>query len=761
MKREHKKAKSVSVLEIILLITGTFAFAYAIGQSFPSVSAQELCINIDGAVWKMTSSGNRLWSCISGCPPGEGSSSYIADILLCQIYGPPLCLSGTSIPQANLIGSCPTTETSKTDKSNIVLPAAKILGLGDLLKKKPAKPVNPPTAGTAAKTSFLNKNLFKGWKGASLSVGELLGNAAWAAGVYAGIKFVGAIIPGINPALTQAVATSASIGTFVGTTLADLGVHAGLIGATGIGIAVAIVIFFFTYKEVKFEQVAFTCGPWVAPFGGENCLECNNQEFPCTEYQCKSLGQDCELINQGTEDALCVWNNPRDNKAPIINEWEDVLTVGYRYSPEQVSSPPDRGVRVVNENSKDGCVEPWERLTIGITLDEPAICKMSEVNARSYEEMKNNYWSGGISKMNHSYQFSLPSPGFLESNNISLQNGGEFVLYTRCIDRNEQANTANFVFRYCVGDADLTEPQIYFTSINNNAYIGFEQTEVPLTAYVDEPADCKWSRIDQDYEAMENEMLCSSQAQQYRGQIVFPCSTILNGLNDYPAENDYYFRCRDQPELKGTEDEADRITNQRSYNFRLLGSRSLVISDIGPNGTIRDSTDPIAITLEAETFAGANEGAALCSFSATGQEGTFTRFFSTGSNIHTQRLDLAEGDYTYTVRCEDAGGNTDEKTTSFTVEADEEPPVVVRAFHSENQLQIITNEEASCVYSTTTSLGCTYLFEDGKPMTSLDNLRHQTSWDPDKTFYIKCEDEFSNRLIDNQCSIIVRPFTTG
>ncbi len=782
MKRRNGKSRGVvSVLEIILLIASIFAFAHILGQSFPSVGAQEIkqCVTAGTNIWKL--SGNTLTH-ISGPSP---TKTYSLN-QFCEVYSN-LCTKGT-IAGDNL-EICPG-DAPKTEKSTLNIPApafgsgflrtptisnrqtnilpgetggvpdeldpSKCLTWADEECVQWEKGAGPAAGSIAGKAGGFLKRKIAG----DLTIGNVLANAAWAAGIYVGIKFVGGIIPGINPALTQAVATSSAIGVFVGTTAADLGLKAGLIGSTGLGIAVAIVIFVFTYKEVRFEQVAFTCNPWVAPFGGENCQKCNNQEFPCTEYQCKSLGQDCELINSGTEDSLCVWNNPRDNKPPVINAWEDVLTVGYKYSPESVSSPPDRGVSVVNENREDGCVQPWERLTIGITIDEPAICKMSENNAASYEQMENIYWSGGISKQNHSFTFSLPSPEFLESKNISLQNGGEFVLYTRCIDRNEQANTGNFVFRYCVADADLTEPQIYSTSINNGAYVGFGQTEVPLEVYVNEPAECKWSRIDQDYDAMENEMSCSSQSEQRGGQIVFPCATTLTGLNDYPAENAYYFRCRDQPELKGTENEADRRTNQRSYLYTLLGSRSLVISDVGPNGTIRDSTEPIAITLEAETFAGAAEGAAQCFFSATGETGTFVKFINTGTNTHSQRLDLGEGDYTYTIKCEDSGGNIDEKTTSFTVETDTQAPIVVRAFHEGGQLKIITNEEANCVYSNNNNLGCTYLFEDGLSMQSPENNRHQTSWNPDKTFYIKCQDEFGNQPADpSACSIIVSPFS--
>ena len=82
-------------------------------------------------------------------------------------------------------------------------------------------------------------------------------------------------------------------------------------------------------------------------------------------------------------------------------------------------------------------------------------------------------------------------------------------------------------------------------------------------------------------------------------------------------------------------------------------------------------------------------------------------------------------------------------------------PVIVRIFHEENKLKIITDEEASCVYD---NVDCSYLFEDGIKMSTLDDEMHSVDWDPEKNFYIKCEDKFGSRPFPNQCSIIARPF---
>jgi len=96
------------------------------------------------------------------------------------------------------------------------------------------------------------------------------------------------------------------------------------------------------------------------------------------------------------------------------------------------------------------------------------------------------------------------------------------------------------------------------------------------------------------------------------------------------------------------------------------------------------------------------------------------------------------------------------KTTSFTVDSDSTPPTIVRAYHDDNYLRLVTNERAECVYDI---VSCDYPFEDGIKMNVFDEVNHYTDWDLEKTFYVKCMDEYGNRLMSsNQCNIIVRPF---
>ena len=119
----------------------------------------------------------------------------------------------------------------------------------------------------------------------------------------------------------------------------------GVVGGAAIGAAVAgpigavaggIIGFFLSdlLKRERMRKIEFTCKPWQAPKKGAGCDSCNDGLFPCAEYQCKSLGTGCELINKNSDDPRCVWFNERDVAPPDIIAWTDVLTEGYRYDPQ-------------------------------------------------------------------------------------------------------------------------------------------------------------------------------------------------------------------------------------------------------------------------------------------------------------------------------------------------------------------------------------------------------------------------------------------
>ena len=597
------------------------------------------------------------------------------------------------------------------------------------------------------------------------ATGHIVQGAMYAGGVVMFIQLVGSMF--LSKEETNALSIAAFGGIMVGSTttglLKEFGSKAMLrtVGKTkitqagawgiGAGVAMGLILLYATYKTESTETITFTCGVWQAPTGGEHCEECNEQGIlPCSEYQCRSLGQACELLNAGTEDEKCAWVDRKDVTFPTIQPWESVLSDDHKYSPDNTISPPDRGVKIVRTDSTTGCIKAFTPLTFGVFLDEPAQCKIDPLRKANFEEM--DYYFGGstLFKYNHTQVMSLPGPSALEADNLTIENDGDFSLYVRCQDTNGNANTANFVFKYCVEQGpDTTPPLIVTTNLLNDMPVAYNQSSVDIEVYTNEPAKCKWSHLDQNYEDMEETMTCSSSVMEMNAQMLYKCATTLTGLKDN-QDNDFYFRCEDKP----LTDEGSNV-NQESYEFTLIGTKPLVIDEILPNETVSDASENVKVTLEVETSAGYKEGEAICYYSDTDVDEEYVQFFETNSYKHTQDLYLTEGDYVYYIKCVDLGGNTDTGTAEFDVDSDSEAPIVVRAYHEETYLKIVTDEEAECVYDTT---DCTYLFDDGIKMTVVDEVNHFTDWNTETSTYIKCRDPYGSEPVANECSIIVRPF---
>jgi len=521
----------------------------------------------------------------------------------------------------------------------------------------------------------------------------------------------------------------------------------GGMGAGLAGLAVSALIFALTYKKKETRVVEFSCLPWQPPMGGQDCEKCN--EFDeCSEYVCKSLGQACQLVNPGSEDEKCVWANPHDVNSPIIQMKN--VSEGLKFAPDPSIRPPATGVKITRNNN--GCIKPFNAFEFTFTTDEPAQCKIDytlTTGENAFEDMQ--FYAGGNTLFleNHTEKFSLPGPDAINAISPEIKNDGTYNFYVRCQDSNGNFNVNPFSVNFCVEKGpDLTPPEIVNTSIISGSPIKFNQSNVDLEVYVNEPSECKWSKENRDYDSMENSMDCDAQLWQINNQLSYTCRAKLTGLQDR-KENIFYFRCKDQPNLP----EADRNVNTQSFQFKLLGTQPLTILEVKPKGKILGSTDTISVTLEIRTDNGYKNGNSTCYYSLTDNEENYIKFFNTNSNIHTQRQDLVGGSYTYYFKCVDLGGNAAYNQTSFSVETDRLAPVVVRAYKESGELKIITHEEGECSYSLNS---CNFDIEDGISMTTLNFINHNAEWRVDQNYYIRCKDRYDNQPNPNSCSIILR-----
>lgn len=724
--------KSISVFEIFLLTISIVAFAYFIGNEFQFVSAIEA-----GA-----GGGAATITDVSASAAAPAAAPVPAPVLAEPV-----------VPAASAGEQLGPSFASEWEFKY----------MGDV-----SRLTNNPTWNWPSSLGDFANRLWS-------NVGSMLINAAIAAILYVGIRAIfewSGWCPTCDPALAEAWATALAIGygagAGLGIVLAALGGNAafglpilGLVGAGWglIGLGVAFLYMAIFYRESYLVAVQYNCYPWKPNTGGSDCDLCNNRDFPCTKYKCQSLGQGCELLNPGKKTQVCAWKDRNDASPPTIDVWNETLTPGFEYRP-LTTQAGDKGAEIINLTASDGCLPPFTRLDYGINLSKPGQCRIDFIRKSSFNDMTNPGLISSGDWLEQHHLFSLH--GGIDAANaeglIKLPNGGNVEIYVRCLSRNNVASGA-FVFKYCVSEEpDTTAPVIKLTDLPNGAPIQFGQTSRKTYVYVNKPSDCKWSHSDEGYDAMpESQKMSCSQTQG--SNTYFKCTANLTGLRD-GVENKFYFNCKSYP----ANAEADRYSMATSYEYRLIGTRPLVIDSISPESgaIIKDSTQSVNVTLKAITSAGYNDGAAKCWYKKkTDADSRYNLFTNPGTYSYQNSQELwftrNINGYRYTIKCCDLGGNCAVKETDFSVDTDFVSPIVVRAYSEGNTLKIVTDEKAECVYDTTS---CSYNFDDGIKMISSDNLAHTTEWNANSNFYIKCKDEFNNQPAPDGCSITVRPFNS-
>lgn len=609
-------------------------------------------------------------------------------------------------------------------------------------------------------------------------MGNLVQGLQWAAVAYFAIPFIGDLL-GLEPETTKALQYAVSSGLFAYNAAEALQASSLLEGNSGFfasssfpaiaGIGIGIVVFILTYKKVEYKTISFTCLPWEAPVGGNDCEKCNDEIQTCSRYRCKSLGQACELLNEGTNEEKCYWANPKDVSSPMITPNESVLTDGYEYTNTK-PRPPSWGTFIVKTRSKDGCIAAFTPISFGINTNKPSQCKIDFNKTATYDDMQFYFGESNLYGYSHTQNLNLPSPEAInsyaastnqsETGGLTIQNDGRYKLYARCRSGNGFWNIDPYEIQFCVDKGpDTQAPQILETSIRNNQPVQFEVDKVPIVVYTNEPANCRWSRTNLIFDKMENNMSCANNPMQMQSNLLYACSGELTNIEDR-KDNTYYFKCEDQPWKP--KNERNKMTSSHILTLKGTQPLNIVKNSVKPsNETITGATTTIPINLTLETEHGYKDGEATCYYSVnTGDN--YIEMLNTNTFKHSQQQDLTAGTYTYYFKCIDLGGNQDTTNTTFTIFVDTKEPNVVRVLFDNDKLKIQTDEDADCYYTNNDNTKCNYeLTNEGINLmpheTNNNKKEHFAPWDLKETYYIKCKDVNGKQPSPTQCSITVRP----
>ena len=496
---------------------------------------------------------------------------------------------------------------------------------------------------------------------------------------------------------------------------------------TGYLLYVLIDAAFFGDPAKEQTTVTVTCSPWQAPTGGNNCEACDdNPNKLCTEYRCRSLGQLCELVNEGTGNETCVNISPKDANSPVLEPNLNALQKGHTLT--KTTFPGGFEGFKINQ-----IIEPFSPVSFGVLTDEPSQCKISTKQGIPYKEME-VFFGDNLFVIDHRLALNLPLDA--ATNELAVSNDGFYTLYAKCQDKGGNVNAKDYFIQFQIkAGPDLTSAVIEVASLPPNAQIPHDVTSTPYSVFLNEPAECRYNLADKDYDQMANDFACSATISPvFYG--LYECNTNLKGLN--PEQNNIiYVRCRDQPGKPIT----DRNTNSESYVQVLRPSDPLKIASLSPSGQIfQDSA-----VLQIETADGAEQdGTAQCGFSRT--QSNFILFSQTNSSKHTQNLvNLPKAKYTYYIQCRDLADNIVAEKIEFEVTVDTKAPEIVNIYQDKTTatslFHIETDEPSTCEYSTVGRFNV----GDGKLMTGTDVKGHDAVLDSD-TFYIRCKDTANNQM---------------
>jgi hypothetical protein len=581
-------------------------------------------------------------------------------------------------------------------------------------------------------------------------------------GAVIGIAVVGLALnmlglEGIEPEIAYTLmAAGAVAGTAIGLGTAGAGSAAFAKGALTFGwvtavVVIAIIVIFklLGVGKKREKKVEFNCRPWQAPLGGSECGKCDSSSgLGCSKYQCHSLGQTCELLNAGTEEQVCENISPHDVVPPILTPRDEALVAGTKYEGASVL-----GVEV-KASDGDGCVKEYQELGFGFDLDEPGQCRYDFEHTTEFDEMSEDFGGLNLFVKEHEEVLRMPSLTELGLTGFDPSRRADVELFVRCQDANGNSHAQEYAVQYCVKPAEDMTPPIVRSRTPVRVETKVDAVNISGGVYVNEPAECRWSDVDQGYDLMTNELTCLNDFTEETA-LGFLC------LSDFPVvedEEEYFVRCKDQPWLDFDDDverEGTRNAMSKGFSYKIeRTAEALEISSVSPdNETLTFGQGPVSVELVVETSGGL-DGTAECSYEISGQS---IPFFTTFTRTHRQEFQsFSPGEKVLPLTCVDQVGNVAERTARFTLEIDSGAPIVTRVYQQAGSLVVITDEAATCAWS---PLDCSFAVDDANEdsgvtvMTGSGN-RHSTNFDAGTTYHVKCVDTFGNRA--GQCQIIVR-----
>lgn len=479
-------------------------------------------------------------------------------------------------------------------------------------------------------------------------------------------------------------------------------------------------------------QINTQCNEWQPPSGHADCGLCTKPAsegglalddgkgnilpgYQCSEYQCQSLGTECQWLLVGT--GICI---EKEEINPPLMLLPDNHEVDYTYT-QLTSNAAPNGVGGYEINEE---LEPWTEYALAIETDQYTYCKFftkPDAPATLFDGATGlNTDTMNLLQTEHNLSIvAKPDP----ANPLVSK---DYEYYARCKNWEGVETVNTFIIRFTVAGgpdnhAPEIDPVIPDAEIHEGTYyLAADVNETSVTIWTDEKSTCKWTSTSADttYDVMENvfdyDSPISSVPYGYEHDVLLPIDL---------GTNYYWFRCRDVS--------ANLNPSPTSKELVLVKTSALNISQTSPSGDLPFND----ITLQVMTAGGALSGKAICYW----DDGFgYQEFYNSNSNVHTHPMDnRANGEYSIDILCEDVATNSVEDEITFTIYTDDMAPQLQEVYIQNNILTVITDEEATCQYKDE-------LFSYGAGVEMAGTISHQGELSDSEVYWVICRDIFDN-----------------
>ncbi|MBT3324039.1 hypothetical protein HN681_03515 [archaeon] len=494
------------------------------------------------------------------------------------------------------------------------------------------------------------------------------------------------------------------------------------------------------YKSNDILEVKqnFVCSSYEAPVGGEDCSLCDTLISEgglvydkdgkiytgtlCSQARCESLGATCAYIEDNRELAIY------DESRPSCIDGGDCNLIEKPVRSVDLDLLDEQNFKY--ENSENGTkiydLPVMETFKFALEVDSVANCKF--VNE---DDLPEDWVTNPDSVEYDTLISTVPLSGYTSYHNFTWHvDEAEYTqrFYVSCKNYCGEANIDFYLVEFETDEGeDIIPPVIQTIYPLDGELINSQSEEVELKIYLNEYADCRYSEnAYTDYDLMENDFTyCDNSYGGESSGLGYPvCYTNIDLTNESANLN---ILCKDTDGNAMTEPKLWGVTK----------TEPLLVSQTAPSGDLYYND----VTMQIYTTNGGDSGNSICSFKAEGSS-YYVDMENSNTNYHEQIFsDLSEGEYSYSISCEDDVGNEVETTVEFNVVVDRSASEISGLYYLGTTLYIITDESATCEYDDES-----FSYGSGTETAGSASTDHTIAVESGGSYYINCEDEFGNEM---------------